>query len=244
VTASAAPPNSPAAPPQSTLPPAPANRAFINVAPQSAQPQDQKRPAGVRRPARSREVNSPALAAFFLGLVGVAPLAIASAYVAFGQIRVAGERGRGLAMAGVGLAATWVLGFLVSLIFFGSPTAADPGEATQARVFQAGECVLGAGAEQPYGQVPCETPHAGEVFGVFSAIGGDAYPGEAGIIEQAETECARLYRGYMSPEAVGGLGLKLTYFYPSQQRWAKDRTITCLAMSPGAELQGSISKAG
>lgn len=87
-----------------------------------------------------------------------------------------------------------------------------------------GDCIVppgGAGDEalelERVGKVACSEPHDGEVIALRYIEGGDTYPGEEAVFQQAELLCP---------------ALSTFYFYPTEESWSEgDREVACVLVS-------------
>jgi Domain of unknown function (DUF4190)/Septum formation len=198
------------------------------------------------RPAAS-STNGFAIAALVFGILG-GLLGIVFGIVALVQIRRTGQKGTGLAVAGLVLSALWLLVLALGLGVF-LVTAADrddTGEITEggsvsAMSLQVGDCLNGleeGGNVRSLPAVPCAEPHEGEVYATFDLPDGD-YPGETAIYEQAEADCNERLSS-AAPEAYEDPSVGLFYLYPLEQSWPDDREVVCIAIATSGTTTGSI----
>ncbi|MER7547672.1 septum formation family protein [Actinomadura sp.] len=180
-----------------------------------------------------RRTNQFAIFALVTGLVGMAPLAVGFAITALVQAGRRGERGHGLAAAGLAASAVWVVAAAVLLVAlpFGRP---GPGRADARRDgltaiadLDVGDCFTGLTDDGAGGyrakEQPCTRPHEGEVI----ARSEERYSDGSGA--WAEQLC----------------GNKTEYLQRSRYRedlepyyaWSGDdaRTLTCLMSYTGTE---------
>ncbi|MER5478246.1 DUF4190 domain-containing protein [Streptomyces sp. NPDC002734] len=203
--------------------------------------------------------NGLAVTALVLGLLCCVPLVGAIlGVIALLQIKKNGQRGKGLAVAGIALS---TVGALLTVLFFtagpwdefkeGFKEGARDANATAS--LQPSDCFDEPGApdavtgEETYVveeivEVPCDVPHQAEVYARLDLPGG-SYPGETGVIDQADRRCVEhLYR---FPMDAWELAQEATYsyYYPTKVNWSfGDRTVICFLASEAGELTGSLRK--
>lgn len=190
-------------------------------------------------PPPPRGTNGFAIAALVLGILPVC-LGIPGlifGIVALAQTRKTGQKGKGLAIAGLSILAVWlVVG--VSLVVFSIVNEADrddsgaitgPGDVSVTSL-QVGDCVekLDDGvAIYDVPAVPCSQPHQAEVVGEYT-VKGSVYPGEKAIEDEAFTKCSEMVDSY-GGEAAADVS-EIFFLYPRQSNWNQgDHKVTCLA---------------
>ncbi|WP_404393491.1 DUF4190 domain-containing protein [Humibacillus xanthopallidus] len=215
--------------------------------------------------------NGLAIAALCCGLAAVVPVvgvvAIVLGVVALHQLRQvrqapqvhgSGQRGRGMAIAGI------VLGTIGTLVWAGllalgiisavsgtsqgtssSATAAPGGSAGKPEIFvddlEAGDCFSGGRTDQIdlVNPVPCTSAHESQVVTIFELPEGD-YPGEDEVIAAAEEGCADKADPLLTDAAFGDL--EPSFIYPDSYTWRGDRTVLCLVEAPTGTTTGSALK--
>jgi hypothetical protein len=180
-----------------------------------------------------RRTNQLAVIALVTGLVGMVVLAVGFAVAALVQAGRRGEKGHGLAIAGLGASAVWVLVAVVLLaaLPFGRPGLGGAGTRRDGLMAIAdlgiGDCFTGFTDDGTGGyraqEKPCTQPHEGEVIARAEA------PFSGGSTGWAQQLC----------------GQKTTYLQRSRVRedlepyygWSGDenRTLTCLMRYTGSE---------
>jgi Septum formation/Domain of unknown function (DUF4190) len=190
-------------------------------------------------------MNAFAIVAFVLGVLGSGCLlGLVFGVIALVQAKARGQRGRGLAIAGIVLSILWVAGG-VALVALSVDVARDT--VAEANDVKVGDCVQDAPdvdrAVIDLTVVPCAQPHQAEVVQVIMVPDSD-FPGEAALARRAQDECPRALADY-SPSAARDQSVRLLYTYPRQATWVLgDRQITCLAVHAGAPVTGSIRGTG
>ncbi len=87
--------------------------------------------------------------------------------------------------------------------------------------------------------VPCAQPHDGEVFAEVDLADG-AYPGNDAVQAAADKECGDRLAAYVSASYEADESIYITFLYPHEESWKKDRGVTCIAGSDQGKLTGSI----
>ncbi|MFF9752483.1 DUF4190 domain-containing protein [Streptomyces sp. NPDC014344] len=204
-------------------------------------------PYGPRPPV---PVNGVAIAALVLGVLCFLPaVGLVLGLIALRQIKRRGERGRGMAVAGVALSS---LGLALWTVSLATGVAADVWEgfkdgarADSVLSLRKGDCFTSPGGLEGWtteaARVPCADEHDGEVFALVTVPGSD-FPGDDSLVELGEDRCYALRAAYVMdawslPEEVG-----VYYFVPSRQSWRYgDRSIACvLGREDGTRLTGSL----
>jgi hypothetical protein len=203
--------------------------------------------------------NGLAVTALVLGVLCCVPLVGAVlGVIALTQIKKNGQRGKGLAVAGIALS---VVGALMAVLFFtaGPWEAFKEGfkegarDANATATLEPGDCFDEPGApdagtdEETYlveeiDEVPCEVPHHGEVFARFNLADGP-FPGETDVIDQADRRCvAHLYRYAMDAWELAQEA-NYSYYYPAKANWSfGDHSVICFLTPAAGELTGSLRR--
>ena len=204
-----------------------------------------------------------AIAAFVLGLLGVAILGIIFGVAALRRIGRTRQGGKGLAIAGIVLSIAWVavIVAVVGASGLGNPAPRPPGvaapssSAASSQTVDLFSLVTGDCFDNPtvtpgqtqnvttVVQTPCSKPHNAQIFATFNVSGGMlSYPGGAKLVSLASTGCDARVRPSLD-------GTKLTqsmtirFLYPLQSSWlAGHRTISCIVYSPTPTLTSSLLK--
>jgi Domain of unknown function (DUF4190)/Septum formation len=204
---------------------------------------------GYYLPPPERGTNGFAIAALVFGIIGLVLFAVVFGIIALVQIPKKGQRGKGMAIAGLALAAVWALligAFVVSAVTTSAGRGAGTGEITEAGEvstarLRVGDCVNDleeSEAVTSLPAVPCDDPHDGEVFAVFDLPDGD-YPPEKELFAAAESRCEEELMEY-APQAMNS-SIGLFYFYPHESAWPDDREIVCIATAMSGTMTGSIA---
>ncbi len=213
--------------------------------------------------------NGLAIAALCCGLAAVVPVAgvvaIVLGVVALHQLRQArqahgaGQRGRGMAIAGI------VLGTIGTLVWAGLLDArhhrrreragaehgvqrhapAPAGRPVSPEIFvddlEAGDCFSGGRTDQIdlVNPIPCTSAHESQVVTIFE-LPDEPYPGEDEVIAAAEEGCADKADPLLTDAAYDDL--EPSFIYPDSYTWRGDRTVLCLVEAPTGTTTGSALK--
>ncbi|MFD0273671.1 DUF4190 domain-containing protein [Kitasatospora sp. NPDC127111] len=193
-------------------------------------------PPGVAGRPEAKPLSRLAVTSLTLGVLGFVPplslLSMGFSIGAFSRIARRGQRGFGLAAAGLVLSWFWMiiavvvavlLAFAFQALSSGPERGPDgrPKHAGRAGPWylKEGDCAADhAGARNDdgpdYQVVPCDQPHRYEVFAVVHVPGGLAYPGETTVAQETERLCqGRQGETRRPPGAMVGT------FYPSAVGW-------------------------
>ncbi|WP_327353678.1 DUF4190 domain-containing protein [Streptomyces sp. NBC_01304] len=211
-------------------------------------------PYGGPPPAQS-PVNGWAIASLVVGILCCLPLlGLIFGIVALVQIKKSGDRGKGMAVAGLTLSS---VGSLLLALFFFSGAASDfmdgvrdglrEARENQVTALDKGECFNVPGGDMEGDMtdvdvVPCAERHHGEVFGSFDLADRDGYPGEDRITEVAQDKCSKLVDDYVGDRGAASSGAYLYFFGPTDSSWSDgDREVTCvLGQADGSKTSGSL----
>ncbi|MFF3483592.1 DUF4190 domain-containing protein [Streptomyces sp. NPDC002701] len=187
-------------------------------------------------------VNGLAISALVFGLLCCLPLVgLVLGFVALGQIRRKGERGRGMAVAGMVLSGIGTATLALVLATGGASAfwegveegAREASEGSAAFSVDAGECFDTQGGSlegmaYDVDMVPCEGEHDAEVFANFTMADG-GYPGDDAITDAAADRCYTLQYSYAMDSWAVPDDVDIYYFTPTRDSWSLgDREISCL----------------
>jgi len=194
----------------------------------------------------SGRTNPLAIAALVTGLIGCISLVGAVlGVIALRQINQRGEKGKGMAIAGIVLFVVWsILSIIGVALSKGSdsgsgagakptPTSTKPKDVGVTKM-KVGDCINDSAAADEEVEsvkvVPCNQPHDGEVLANFK-IRGMILPSEAQVQAQAKSGCHRLADPRLQRDpAVDNLAL--SWYYPDAQNWrAGDHMVTCVGVN-------------
>ena len=190
-----------------------------------------------------------------LATIAIVPVALVLAIVALRQVRRSGDRGRGMAIAGIAISATWVVvGTAGALLLLDNLVERDEtGRITQAGLIdeldlRPGDCVNDPDEEALLlHAVPCDVAHDSEVFARVR-LAGDGWPGSDNIRRRASAACAhRIELDHLR------LIDDVSWFSPDRFDWLiDDHDVICFAhfdprrrgaLEPGDPVRGLLSSA-
>lgn len=185
-----------------------------------------------------------AVAALVSGILPTIPLALVLGPLALARIRRTGERGRGLAIAGLALAGTWTVAAAVTAagVIIAQRHQARPVPVSLPAVFslRTGQCFnSGRNGISGLTVVACGQPHDGEVYATYR-VAGRPWPGNAALHGEASQGCMSGLAGYLNPQ-LATTTLAESYIYPDAGAWAAgERTVVCEIRSTAGKLTGSV----
>ncbi|MGW3425175.1 DUF4190 domain-containing protein [Streptomyces phaeochromogenes] len=187
-------------------------------------------------------VNGLAIAALVLGILCFLPLVgLILGFFALGQIRRKGERGKGMAIAGMILSGIGAAILALALATGGAAEfwdgfregAREASENGATFSVDEGECFDTPGGSlegmaYDVDTVSCDKEHDGEVFANFRMASG-SYPGDSEITEAADEKCYTLQYAYAMDTWAIPDNVDIYYFTPTRDSWSLgDREISCL----------------
>ncbi|MCX5385410.1 DUF4190 domain-containing protein [Streptomyces sp. NBC_00083] len=203
-------------------------------------------------------VSGLAVASLVTGILCcIPPLGLVLGALGLRRIKKEGQRGKGLAIAGIALSTVGTVLLVISIVTGGlsggwrdfkdgwnSSTASGSSRSTLN--LRKGDCfdVPGGKLEREVVSVrivPCAGKHDAEVSGSFRVPGDSAYPGQDTIAAQADARCLDLEQAYAMDRWKVPAEADPYYYTPSRQSWSMgDHTVTCAFASQGAQLEGSV----
>ena len=225
-----------------------------------------------RRAGAPGKANTFAVASLILGVLGITVIGAIAGIVlgilALRQIRRTGQRGRGMAIAGLAFSAFWLVLLGAYFVLHGgkshTPPAASTGHSssptpgpsstashgplsTNVFALRPGQCFQNPPASQTVLGVtyvtvlPCTTPHNAQAFVQF-AVTGTSYPGADALKRQADSGChARIKKSVQTSKIKNSMTLH--YLYPLESSWTSGhKTITCLIVNSKPNLKTSLMR--
>ncbi|WP_433724213.1 DUF4190 domain-containing protein [Actinoplanes sp. CA-051413] len=189
-----------------------------------------------------------AIASLIFGILGGILLSVIFGIVALVQIRKRGQKGRGMAIAGLTLSGCWVLLIIIGVTAAiisdsGNSSSSTAGGANSGSVsvtqLKPGDCINGiqtVGSVEDLPVISCALPHEGEVYANFNLPAGP-WPGDAEVQKQAEKLCEAELKAYAASPAET---VEVLYLHPLQQSWSRDRGVTCVATDERGTTTGSV----
>ncbi|MFI1395225.1 DUF4190 domain-containing protein [Streptomyces sp. NPDC020681] len=206
------------------------------------------------QPPRPPSVNGLAITSLVLGIVCcIPPLGLILGLISLSQIKNRGQRGKGMAIAGVvlsGLSTTLLLIAIatggIGKAWDGFREGVDEASRSQSTLdLRKGDCFSVPGELESETEtvtlVDCAKAHDGEVTGVFKLDQFDEWPGETPVEPVAEKRCQELNDAYATDESAVPDNAALYYYMPSERSWRLgDRAVTCAFAATDGKLTGSL----
>jgi hypothetical protein len=191
---------------------------------------------GPYQPPGERKTSVPAILSLVFGVLGGILLSVILGIVALNRIGKTGQKGKGLAIAGLVVSGVWlvVLGALGVLYSIGNdePDRDASGQVTatqntQPDKLRVSDCVaeIKEGDVRSIKVVPCDQPNGGKVFAVFDLPAG-RWPGLTAVQEAAEKGCTDRWN---ASNQQADPASDIFYLHPTEDGWRLgDRGTTCL----------------
>ncbi|GEK22416.1 DUF4190 domain-containing protein [Cellulomonas xylanilytica] len=179
------------------------------------------------------------------GVLGLGPVALGLAVVAFRRIATRHTRGRGLAIAGAVLGTLGTIALVVGVtvavltVMASRPLPTDVPAPRDARAQQlvTGNCVLSLPDDGPVDTVrvvPCAEPHEAQVVTEFTFAPAAVWPGQQAADARVARACV------LDAEEIDA-GVRTVTWSPTERSWARgDRVGLCLAVVDGGGVTGSF----
>ncbi|GAA1263981.1 hypothetical protein Psi02_59740 [Planotetraspora silvatica] len=247
--------NEPAAPPpgsyESPYPPPPGSYGSPYPPPNPPQPgpYGSPYPPPYGYPPPSPRTNGFAITALVFGIIGGVLFSIIFGIVALVQIGRRGDKGKGLAIAGLILSGLWIV--LVALLFIGAALGAahrdDTGTVTRggsvsSTSLHEGDCVDGVvdgKVVTRLAALPCAQPHDAEVI-IKITLPAHDWPGVQAAGEQASSACEERLSQVLADSPMIERLRAFALYPPNELSWNRGRAVTCLVVDGQAgKLTGS-----
>ena len=203
------------------------------------------------RPPATGPTSGWAIASFVTGLLSVAVLSVIFAFIALSRIKRRGQRGRGLAIAGLALSCFWVVILVAAIV------AVNTGKATRSAAtgvithrghinafsLRIGDCFDNPARAQSVNTViaiPCDQPHNAQIYAKFKLTGSDfSYPGAAVVAGMARSGCNARMGSVDKSMTTSAMTVRI--LLPEKTSWvAGQRTVSCMVANPTATLTTSL----
>jgi hypothetical protein len=205
------------------------------------------------QPPASGKTSGWAISSFILGLLGVFVLGAIFGVVALRRIKRLGQRGRGLAIAGVALSAVWLVVIVVAIGVsnLGNATrspatgAITHGGSLSVFSLAVGDCFNnppGATSLTSVTAIPCSQAHNAQIYAKFNLSGSMvSYPGDTALTRDATNGCnARI--SILDKSKITN-SMTIRFLFPQAESWiAGQRTVTCMVANPAENLTSSVLK--
>jgi hypothetical protein len=205
-------------------------------------------PAG--QPSDSGKTSGWAIASFVLSLLAVVVLSVIFGAVALRRIKRLGQRGRGLAIAGLAVSGVWIVIIILALVLvnLNRATRSPSGEITHGGHLSAfslavGDCFNNPPDATKLGSVtavPCGQAHSAQIFAKFNLSGSIlSYPGNAALSRLGTNGCnARI--GVLDKSKITD-SMTIRFLFPLEESWlAGQRAVTCMIANPAANITSSL----
>jgi hypothetical protein len=196
------------------------------------------RPDGYATTSHRRSTNGLAITSFVLGIAGflliTIPVNLVLGLVALVRTRRKGDKGTGLAVAGLVLSILWAVGLGIGVATLAKSP--DPKRDASGQInttqkagpdkLRVGDCVARSASDQitDVQAQPCSTPGSDKVFALYS-LPQQAWPGNTAVQSAAQKGCTKRYQAtHKRPGQV-----ELLFFTPTKARWAVGyRKVVCM----------------
>ena len=190
--------------------------------------------------------NAFAIVSLVLSICSGPLLGLIFGIIALVQTKRSGQKGRGLAIAGVTISSIW---FLVGAVFIAVNVAAierdragrsNSDGSSVLDELKAGDCLETlAVATSALRVVRCSEPHHAEVYAVFDVKGPVQYPGDDKVDEMAQKGCESRRLMY-SVSGWDDEALTVFYYPPTRQSWSTENYVICVVSDDEHLRTGSI----
>ncbi|GLW97453.1 DUF4190 domain-containing protein [Microtetraspora sp. NBRC 16547] len=202
--------------------------------------------------ARPRSTNSFAVVSLVFGILGGLLFSVIFGIVALAQIRKRGDKGRGLAIAGLILSGVWVLVIVAAIAITSLSSAKRDGSGAitesgslSVMDLRIGDCLNGvADGKVSYtiSAKSCSEPHDAEVITKFDLSIG-AWPGRDAVSDKATSGCEKRLARMLSDSPMVDRLSGFILYPPDAASWRKDRSVKCLVVDAnGGKLTEKVKR--
>lgn len=202
--------------------------------------------------AANRTTNGLSIASLVTSFTCVPLLGLGLGIGGLKQSKRQGQRGRGLAIAGITINSITTL-LTALLITLGALGVLDDDGNTKVQDIKAGQCFNtvghslkefegGAKVSRTVNVVDCAKAHDAEAFYTYTLdpSTSGSYPGVDAITNQAQATCGKQMSEYLDGGSLQD-GMRLFFFGPQKSLWATgDRSVTCFFGDADAKVTGSV----
>jgi hypothetical protein len=166
-------------------------------------------------------------------VTGILPLflvAIPAGIVGIVQSNRRGQRGRGLAVAGLVLGVLWVLG-IAGIAFAMRNAHLDPELGRVGDVLRpaVGVCYHQDPVDDAWTAVSCDGAHDAEVYAV-STLPAGPWPGSVAVFDEADSRCEGAWAGYVGSDYFDS-SYDYAWFTPDAAEWSGgERRVVCVVV--------------
>lgn len=207
------------------------------------------------QPSAPPQVDGFAVATLIAGVVGSPLLAVIFGGIALSRIRRRGRQGRNLVFIGMGLAALWVVGIVVFLVWGSAmhsamtPTRSPNGTITakgklDSSALQVGDCVklpiTEGGSITLLDVVPCGDLHNAQVVNIVD-LGAGSYPGDDQVSQLSRDACQAKVTEFVKANAEIRPGLRVFTLFSSETMWKQgEHRSQCLVADVTTDFTGDV----
>ena len=186
-----------------------------------------------------------AIAALPAGVLPLVPVGLGLGIAGLVTTRRGRRRGRGMAVAGLLTATTWLaVGITLVTVAalthgFRKPTKIEyDNQLGTVFSLREGDCFNTSQNGTAASITSCDAPHDAEVFATFP-LANTGWPGTATVQQEADSGCSSRLTGYLNPELA--ISLSQDYVYPGQVAWQTGtRTVICEVRATSGQLDQSV----
>ncbi|RNL75462.1 DUF4190 domain-containing protein [Nocardioides marmorisolisilvae] len=246
------PPEDPTPPPPGDQTPPPSYEQQWPVQPAPGAPWPQYGSPYEQPQAPKSGTNGFAIAALIFGIIPICFLGLIFGIVALVQTGKSGQKGKGLAIAGIVLNVIWLVAGVTIAVVSSLDNADRDSTGTitksgKVSVFdlKVGDCFNGLDNVKmgdtifTLDGVPCSKLHQGEVY-AEAPINEASYPGPESLQRSGETPCKDKLQ-QVAPKHYANRDVGVIWIYPEKDAWSRgDHHYSCIAISVGRST-GSIT---
>ncbi|BBA99842.1 hypothetical protein RVR_6640 [Actinacidiphila reveromycinica] len=206
--------------------------------------------------AANRTTNGLSIASLVTSFSCIPLLGLGLGIAGLKQGRRQGQRGRGLAIAGITINSVTTL-LTVLLITLGALGVIGDDGNTKVQDIKAGQCFnttghslsdieQGSKASRRVNVVDCDQAHEAEAYYTYTLdpSTSGSYPGIDAITSEAQSTCGKQMGTYLDGHSLQD-GMRLFFFGPEKSLWETgDRSVTCFFGDVDGKVTGSVRDGG
>jgi Domain of unknown function (DUF4190)/Septum formation len=203
------------------------------------------------QPPAKAKTSGWAIASFVLGLLTIVLLSVIFGIVALQRIKRLGQRGRGLAIAGLALSGVWLVVIVIAVVLsnLGSASRSPAtGKITNGGNLSAfslatGDCFnnpAGATSLESVAAIPCGQAHNAQIYAKFNLSGSIvSYPGTTTLTRLATNGCNARIAVLDKSKITDSMTIR--FLFPQENSWiAGQRTVACMIANSAANVTSSV----
>lgn len=209
--------------------------------------------AAAGQPPADGKTSGWAIASFVLGLLSVIVLSVIFGVVALRRIKRLGQRGRGLAIAGLALSGVWLVVIVIAVVVINLSSASRSpatgqithGGSLSAFSLATGDCFNnppGATSLKSVTAIPCGQAHSAQIYAKFNLSGSIvSYPGTTTLTRLATNGCNARIAVLDKSKITDSMTIR--FLFPQENSWiAGQRTVACMIANSAANVTSSVLK--